>query len=82
MVPDWVIFADGLPRVFQQDIADIRSDQLLDSHYMKTVRVLEKWHRSNSFMATYKNLIEVSLTLGDAVLATNICKIIKCGTTD
>ena len=73
---NWLTLATNLPGVSEQDITQIRNDHQLEPA-VRALRVLEKWHRSNSFMATYKKLIEVSLMQGDAVLASNICSIMK-----
>ena len=76
MVPNWLKLANNL-EVREQDILQIRSDSILSDPDMKAHEALKTWHCTNSYKATYKKLIEVSLRQGDSVLASKICSILK-----
>ena len=76
-ISNWEQYAKPLG-LSDQDIQEIRTDNNLD-YEMKTLRVLEKWTKFYGFKATYKNLVRICLEQRDAVLAEEVCKLLKNG---
>ena len=74
-ISNWEQFAKPLG-LSEQDIQEIRTDNNLD-YEMKALRVLEKWMKFYSFTATYANLMCICLEQRDAVLAEEVCKLLK-----
>ena len=59
---------------FQQNM------RIADNAKLITAEVFKKWHKKQSFLATYKVLAEVALELGDGTGAKVICEICAKGT--
>ena len=76
-ISNWEQYAKPLG-LSDQDMQEIRTDNNLD-YEMKTHRVLEKWTMFYGFKATYKNLMHICLDQRDAVLAEEVCKLLKDG---
>ena len=76
-ISNWEQYAKPLG-LSEQDIQEIRTDNNLD-YEMKAHRVLEKWTKIYGFKATYKNLVHICLEQRDAVLAEEVCKLVKDG---
>ncbi len=76
LIPNWNKMATNL-ELRDQDIIDIDSDRLLTDFTMKSLKVLERWHRTNGFMASYKKLVEACIRNQDLHLAGEVCKVIK-----
>ena len=74
-ISNWEQYAKPLG-LSEQDIQEIRTDNNLD-YEMKALRVLEKWTKFYSFIATYKNLVRICLEQRDAVLAEEVCKLVR-----
>ncbi len=75
LVPNWRELAMNL-RLTEADIIDIDSNRLL-TPIMRAQTVLDRWCDSNSFMASYKMLMEAFIQGDHAGLAERVCKIAK-----
>ena len=60
----------------EQQIEDVGIDVSLDE-IGKAQKALNKWLNLNAFTATYKKLINIFLEGGNAVLAGDVCELLK-----
>ena len=75
LIPNWLKFAQSL-QLTESKILEIKDDGLLDNE-MRAEKVLKTWHRKHYFMASYKKLMVVCLSLDNAQLAMRICGLLN-----
>ena len=72
LLPNWLQYARALG-LTEPQIQDIDGEKM-SNNAMKTVKMIEIWHSSNGFNATYHRLVDKCLELRHVSVAENICR--------